>query len=313
MSKIKIALIGAGIMGANHARVISRSSEAELALVIDPFEHNGRALAAEHNTKWASDIHEIPSEYAVIVASATESHFELASQLISAGHDLLIEKPLTPSLEETRELVLLSEKNDTVLVCGLLERFNPAVLTAKQFITSPHHIVAVRHSPFTPRIKTHVAWDLMVHDVDLVLQLMGESPTSVASISATRNSENGISDITDAVLGFEDNRIASISASRVGQRKVRLFSVSEKDRLTEIDLLRRNVTIFHNVNESPLSNGAGYKQESIVEIPELITSKEPLTAQFEHYISIIRDNGSRSLERDSIVPAHATIASVLSE
>lgn len=311
MSKIKIALIGAGVMGANHARVISRSQDAELVLVVDPFETNGQVLADAYGARWVPGVNDIPDDFAVVIASATESHFEIASHLIGAGHDVLIEKPLTPSLDLTRDLVSLSESNESVLMCGLLERFNPAVLTAQQFITKPNHIIATRHSPFTPRIKTHVAWDLMVHDVDLVIRLMAAEPDEVSSQSANVRSENRVADITDAILGFHGERLASVSASRVGQRKIRQISVSETDRLTEIDLLRRNVTIYHNVNESPLSNGVGYKQESIIEIPELITSVEPLTAQLEHFVRLIRGEVARSSERSSIIPSHEAIASIV--
>lgn len=307
----KIALVGAGAMGANHARVVSQSKHAELSIVIDPFEKNGRALAETHNVQWAPTIDAIPADCSVILASATETHFDIAHQLIEAGHNLLIEKPLTPSLKTTQELVELSEAKGTVLMCGLLERFNPAVLTAQQMLTSPNHIVALRHSPFTPRIKTHVAWDLMIHDVDLVLRMFGCAPTNVTSFSAIGQSEGEVADVTDAILQFSHQNQALVSASRSGQRKIRNITVSEIGRQIEIDLLRRNVTIYHNVLESPLAEGSGYKQESIIEIPELITYVEPLSAQFSHFMKLIDGLADLSLERSSILPAHSVLQEIV--
>ncbi len=310
-AETKFAIVGAGVMGTNHARVISNSPNASVQVVVDLFEASGRRLADQHGAQWVKSAAEIPEGLAVVVASATESHFEIAESLIKSGHPVLIEKPLTASLEETKELLRLSEEHNTVLMCGLLERFNPAILTAKNLIREPHHINAVRHSPFTPRIKTHVAWDLMIHDMDLVIGMFGSAPESVFSASANRQSENGVADVTESVLSFGRNRIASVSASRTGHRKIRMFSVCEDDRLFEIDLLRRNVTVYHNVQESPLGDGLGYKQESIIEIPELISSTEPLTAQLQHFLHLLEDSQLASIERESILPAHNAILEVV--
>lgn len=314
----RIALIGAGSMGSLHARVIAQSARCDLVRVVDWQEQHGRVLADRYGARWAPDFDGLPGIDAVVVATATEAHYEIALRVMNLGKPLLIEKPLTPSYGLSAELVAESRDRGLPLVCGLLERFNPAVLTARQFIGDIAQIHAMRHSPFVPRIKTGVATDLLIHDVDLAIGFLGQRPSAVKGSFGYFHAEsrmNEAEDSADATMlfpsgSFPGGALATISATRISQRKVRQLSVLEVDRLTEIDLLRRDITIYRHVADSAAGDGVGYKQQTIIEIPTILLGTEPLAAQLDHFLDLIEAGAGSdevAAERDAILPAHLAI------
>jgi predicted dehydrogenase len=306
---LRIALVGAGTMGSHHARVISQSQRADLAVLVDPRKSVGAKVAERFGTEWAPELPDLSEFDAVVIAAATEAHHELAMQVLSQNTALLIEKPVADSLLKTREIIALAEQRDLPLVCGLLERYNPAVMTARALIERPLHITATRHSPYAPRIRTGVAWDLLVHDVDLAINLIGTEPTTVdARLGFFHpDSADGAEDVAETLLGFGDGAIAHVSASRIGQRKIRQLSIHETDRLIEVDLLRRDVTVYHHVSENAVDEGRGYRQQTVIEIPELVSSAEPLTTQFSHFADLVEGTGDAAAERATILPSHEVI------
>lgn len=316
MSKKKIVLVGAGVMGSHHARVISQNHNAELVALVDPRENVGKNAADKFGTNWAPELPSLNGIDAVIVAAATEAHFDLAMQVISQETPLLIEKPVADSLLKTEEILKAAELINLPMMCGLLERFNPAILTAKTIMRNPFHISATRHSPYAPRIRTGVAWDLLVHDVDLAINLMNEEPIhSDSRLGFFRpESEPGQEDVAETILGFANGSIAHVSASRVGQKKVREVSIYESDRLIELDLLRRDVTVYHHISENSADGeGRGYRQQAVIDIPELVTSQEPLVSQFNHFLQLVSGKIDPALERNSILPSHKIIDTVTSK
>lgn len=315
MASLKqVALVGAGKMGSNHARVIAQSPRAELAVLVDPREDVGRALADRFGARWMPELPELGDLDAVVVAAATEAHYDLALRVLAADVPLLVEKPVADSLQRTAEIVDLAHSRDVPLMCGLLERYNPAVLTARNLIDNPYHVTAVRHSPYAPRIKTGVAWDLLVHDVDLAITLIGAPPVDVdARLGFYHPSSlHDAEDVAEALLTFGHGALAHTSASRIGQRKIRQVSVYQQNCLIEIDLLRRDVTVYHHVSETAVDEGRGYRQQTVIEIPELVTSQEPLTTQFGRFMDVIDGITDAAEERASILPPHAVIDQVIS-
>lgn len=310
----RVALVGAGNMGSHHARVIAQSPRAELAVLVDPREEVGSAVAERFGATWAPELPDLAEIDAVVVAAATEAHFPLAMQVLSQDRPLLIEKPVADSLLRTEEILDLADNRDLPFMCGLLERYNPAVMTARTFIEAPVHVSAVRHSPYAPRIRTGVAWDLLVHDVDLAINIIGSAPTGVEANLGFFSPESapGAEDVAETVLRFGNGAIAHVSASRVGQRKIRRLSIYELDRLVEVDLLRRDVTIYHHVSENSVDEGRGYRQQTVIEIPELITSQEPLTTQFSRFLDVIDGTEDAAAERATILPSHRVIDDVIS-
>lgn len=311
MKKQKLLLVGAGTMGSLHARVISESTKFELIGIVDSRQESGEFAASKYETRWFPEIPELDAIDAVVVATPTEAHFEICKDVIESGTALLVEKPVTDSLIKTEELLETARYKQIPMMCGLLERFNPAVLTAMALINEPQLVTARRHSPYAPRILTGVAWDLLIHDVDLALRVFGESPSQTqGSLSFVHPSSHATSeDNAEATLSFSNDRLAQISASRISQRKIREFSIYELDRLIEVDLLRRDVTVYKHVSDQPAdTEGRGYRQQTVIEIPELITGVEPLAAQLSHFSEIITGKIDFQNEIDSLIGPHRTVS-----
>lgn len=311
---LKLALVGAGIMGNFHARVIAQSERCELKYVIDPRQAEGEATAKRFGADWRAQLPDLDDVDGVIVAAATEAHHSIATAVLNSGTALLIEKPVSASLQETEEVITLAHQKDLPLMCGLLERFNPAIMTVAEIIESPLHIMTRRHSQYAPRIKTGVAWDLLIHDVDLILRIANNSSLrEIQGIAQTYHPESLASseDVAEANLLFESGVIGHASASRIGHRKIREMLIYEKDRLIEVDLLRHDLTIFHNVSVDAPNEGRNYRQQTVIEIPELIKGPEPLAAQLNHFADLIEEKADKVLERNSILPSHQAIDAIL--
>jgi predicted dehydrogenase len=202
-------------------------------------------------------------------------------------------------------------------MCGFLERFNPAILTARQLIEDPIHISTTRHSPYAPRIKTGVAWDLLVHDLDLVTQIMaGKKVVRIVGSTGTYHSDSpsNSKDIAECLLTFDNGAIAQSSASRLGHKKVRSMFVTEQDKLTEIDLLRKDVTVYRHVSDQMVEEmSRGYRQQTVIDIPEIVSSQEPLVAQLSHFVDLISGVADADQEREGLLPAHEIVESIMEQ
>lgn len=309
----RIAVVGAGTMGSLHARVVSTSRRAELAGVVDPDPDAGRAVAQRWDVPHACDLDDLPPVDAVVLASPSATHRELAMRFLAAGLPLLVEKPVCPDLDDAVAVVAAAEHAGVPLMCGLLERFNPAVMTVMALLEEPVHLVATRHSPYAPRIPTGVGWDLLVHDVDLALRCFGAEPVRVSGERGFFHptSRAGAEDVAEAVLGFDGGRVATVSASRIGQRKVRSVTIAEVDRMLELDLLRNDVTIHRHVSNDLGADGRGYRQQSVIEIPALVSTAEPLAAQLDRFLDLVEGTADVDEERRSILPPHRVVAQLL--
>jgi predicted dehydrogenase len=316
-ARVKVALVGVGSMGRNHARVISEHSGAELQVIIDPSQDAGQETADRFATTWSPDLEAARDADAVVIAAPTEHHFSIAESVLAMGKPVLIEKPICPSLEQTLEVIDLSRQAGLPLMCGFLERYNPAVMVARRLIADPLFVRAERHSPYTPRIKTGVAWDLLVHDVDLITQLFGGmEPTSINVEAGQFHplSVPGAEDIVETSLSFPSGGLASASASRLGQRKVRNMVVQTLENTVEIDLLRRGVTSYRHTTIEGADDigGAGFRQATEIEVPEIF-GKEPLVAQLDRFLALIDGKLDLEAERESFIPAHRIVDRALSK
>ncbi|MER5334830.1 Gfo/Idh/MocA family oxidoreductase [Micromonospora sp. NPDC002717] len=316
-AKLRFALVGTGMMGSLHARVIAQSDRAELARVIEPRRSVGQQIAERYGAGWTPNADDLSDVDAVVIAAPTEFHHGLADQVLAADKPLLIEKPVCGSLAETEEIVATAGKRGVPLLCGLLERFNPAVLTALALVDRPVHLTATRHSPYAPRIRTGVAWDLLIHDVDLAIQAFGgEEPVGVRGTFGHFHPDSlaEAEDVAETVLNFGSGALANVSASRIGQRKVRTLVISEVDRLIEADLIRKDVTIYRHVSsDAATPDGRGYRQQSIIEVPELLTNREPLAAQLDHFLDIVAGTADADVERQRILPAHRVVGRLFAD
>jgi len=298
-------------MGAHHARVISQSDQSTLVTVIDPDEATGRELADRHLARWLPEPQDWTGIDAVVVAAPTHLHRCLTEEALSAGLPTLVEKPAAATLPDSQRIVDTAARLGIPLLCGFVERFNPAVVTARTIAEAPVHVNSVRHGPYAPRIRTGVAWDLLIHDVDSCLRMVGSEPKRVWGSTGRYHPTSlpGAEDISEAIIEFTGSAVATASASRISHRKVRLMTITELDRVIEADLLRRTVTIYRHVDHgSGDADSAAYRQQTIIEIPELMAHREPLAAQWDHFCDLADGTVDMVAERQTILPPHRVIA-----
>lgn len=304
----RIGVVGTGSMGALHARVVAQHPDVRLGWVADPNDEVGQRVAERFETVWLP-APDLASVDAVIVAAPTQHHSSIAMEVIGSKKPMLLEKPLATTYADVVAIVEAARVGGTVLLCGFLERFNPAVRTAMEIARAPIRVAAVRHSPYSSRIRTGVASDLMIHDADMVLRMIGEQPVHVVGqygrFSATSDADS--EDVAEALALFPGGQIATLSASRMSQHKVRSVSITEMDRLIDVDLLRQSITVYRNVEGAGFDEEAGYSQQTIIEIPVVRHSGEPLVLQLEHFLSVMHGTADANVEIDTLLAPHEFI------
>lgn len=299
-------------MGSLHARVVSEAENCDLVWIEDPDSANAERVASRFGSM-AAKVGDLGSVDAVIVAAPTQFHRDIAVRVLSEGKPLLLEKPLADELADTDEIIELSRAMDVGLVCGLLERFNPAVRTAFEIAAEPVHVATVRHSPYVDRIRTGVASDLLIHDLDLLIRLYGEVPSIAKAVfsHAHPKSEGDSEDSVAALVTMPSGRTGELSASRLSQRKIRTMSIVEIDRLIEIDLIRQDITIHRHLGLDVAEvDGLGYRQQSVIEVPVIRHQGEPLALQLQHFAAIVRGDADPERERVGVQWAHSALSDV---
>ena len=309
-AKLKIALVGAGAMGSLHARVLSQHPLAVLSAVIDPAPGAARAVAARYGS---AVVDELPASCdAVIVAAPTEVHTEWTRRALERGLPTLVEKPMATDLADVELLLREAERRDVPLACGFIERWNPAVMLAAEVMPEPLVFQAVRHSPYVARIRGGVAEDLLIHDVDIALRTFGAKPHSVRASRGFFHPESarGAEDVAEVHLSFAGGQLATASASRIAQQKVRQIRLHDLDRTVEIDLLRQDVAIYRHVGHEFEETGA-YRRQTVIDAPVVPNRREPLLSQLDHFVALARGQADHAAERAGILPPHAVIDAVL--
>ena len=284
---VDLAIVGAGVMGANHARVAMSLRDATVVAVYDPDLERAQVLADAVGAKSVPSFDDVLRlADAVVIAAPNAQHAELGLACIEAGKPVLIEKPLASTMTEARALVDAAQRRGVLLSVGHIERFNPAVLELDRLATDIVHIDAARVSPFSPRIKDDVVLDLMIHDLDIVLSLAGSVPESVQAVGQTVRTDE--MDIVSAIIRFENGVTSSITASRVGQTKIRQLQITQRENFINVDLIRQDVTLSRVDHAEFLSSaGTRYRQSGVVEIPFLEHQGEPLHLELTHFVSCV--------------------------
>lgn len=301
-------------MGANHARVIAESEVADLAMVVDRETERADALARQFGAPVVVDQSEIARHCdAVIIATSTPTHVDVALPLLEAGMPLLIEKPLAESAADTDKLIDASARAGVPLMCGFVERFNPALVTALSLIDEPVvNLHAMRHSPHNPYVSASVVQDLLIHDIDLALRLNGGAtlPDVRGSNWTPPNSDR--SEVVECVLRFGTEMLANLSASRWGQRKIREVRIVTDRQLIEVDLLRVNVSVYRNISQSLVEGGGPYRAETVMDVPFVRHRGEPLAMQLSAFVDLVRGADATLIdaERASIIGPHLVAATM---
>ena len=244
---VRAAVIGCGHFGRYHAEKYAALPGAELVAVADVDPAAAEAVARKHGARAVADYRELldgggDGIEAVSVVVPTRAHFEVAGAFLEAGVHVLVEKPIAATVAEAEALVALAAARGVVLQVGHLERFNAAVLALADVLAAPLFVESHRLAPFQPRgTDVNVILDLMIHDIDLIQQLVGAELTSVDAVGVPVLSPRD--DIANARLHFESGCVANVTASRVSlktERKMRLF---QRDAYVSIDFQNRTATV----------------------------------------------------------------------
>lgn len=306
MTPKRVLLIGFGSMGRSHHRVISANPRSTVVAIVEPQDISSEFQATLENISVYRSLEEAldAATYDVaVVASSTSTHFEIGCRLIEQRLPTLIEKPLSTSSSEVENLVGLSLENNVFVACGLLERFNPAFLAAQRILKKPNFFMSVRHSPPAPRILSAVRGDLLIHDVDLALRVLGEAVLErffIDTLDPNISRSQSFAETTSLVLKFDDHSQAVLSASRLAQYKRRSVVIFDEEKTIDVDLLRRTVSTHRNIYEDSISNGKGYVAGVVQEFPEISEATEPLYAQWDWFMDQLDSNTSATWREELI-------------
>ena len=291
MAILRGAVIGAGNMGHHHVRIMSQCDEVELAYIVDTNMSAAKDLCAQWGGEALASINELPPLDVAIIATPTPFHEEIALELIKRKINLLVEKPLALNPEAARHIVEAAHAAGIVLAVGHVERFNPAVRELKRRLKDPKMISIERLSPYSPRIKDSVIYDLTVHDIDLACWLADSEPVTIHATGSAVLSDK--IDVASTQIKFANSCIATLQTSRITQDKVRRILVSETERFFKVDMLKQDIEIKRSARvENKTEQGhTTYAQETISEIPTIAHSGEPLRLEQENFYQAVRSGG----------------------
>lgn len=254
---IKIGVLGAGHLGSIHIRLLKEISDFELVGFYDPDEEKTKNAIEQFGIKAFNSVDELLDAVdAVDIVTPTLSHFECAVKAIKKSKHLFVEKPLTNTVEEGRQLLLLASEGNIKGQVGHVERFNPAFLAAFKYELEPKFIEVHRLSEFNPRgTDVPVVLDLMIHDIDIVLSLVKARVRSINASGVCVISDTP--DIANARIEFDNGAVANLTASRVSLKKMRKARFFQSNGYISVDFLEKKVEAFRlsdgDISNSPFS------------------------------------------------------------
>lgn len=303
MQRVKVGVIGAGIMGSNHFRVALRNAQVELVAICDNDLDKLELLAMGSNVELMNDPHAMLGKVdAVIIATPTESHYPLAKLFLENSIPVLLEKPISSTAEEGQELIALAEKNNVVFQVGHVERFNSAVMALPQYVVDPLLFEFRRISPFSGRVRESIVTDLMIHDLELLCFL---NPYPISGIQAIgQNPHTEWSDFASVLISFENGSSAMLIASRIGQQKVRTIEITKMDSVVHADLLRQDIVISRVDHvEYSTEGGARFKQHGMMELPFIDRFGEPLMLEQQEFVEAVQNKRETSVNPKTAMQA----------
>jgi predicted dehydrogenase len=278
-SAIRVAVVGCGEFGRNHARVYKEIASATLVGVFDADAARAAAFAAEFGTRTFSSLEALQGEVdAASVAVPTIAHADVGCRLMAQGIDVLVEKPMAADLAEADALVDAAHRNSRILQVGHVERFNPAVLAVEPIVNRPLFFEVHRLGVFTPRsLDVDVIYDLMIHDLDILLALVGEPVTEVKAVGIPVLTDKV--DIAHARLEFAGGAVANVTASRVSTERVRKVRFFQQHEYISLDYARRDA-LRVRVNRPGPEPDFGFEK---LDAPVV----EPLRAELEAFLDSV--------------------------
>ena len=298
--KVSIGIVGVGHLGKHHVKHLAAMDNVECVGFYDIDEVRAKVISDKYNVKSYDSLEALLNDCdAITIVTPTDTHFNVASDCLTRGKHVFIEKPITKSVAEAEQLLTLANTNEVLIQVGHIERLNPALVPLKNYSISPKYIEIQRLAPYDVRgTDVPVVLDKMIHDIDILLSLVN---SEVESINA-----NGISILTDSVdianarIRFKNGTIANITSSRVAQDHVRKTKIFQQDLYITIDFLLGLTEIYRVIDPNEQDPDAikdvrfhyGDKTKKIVyEKPDL-PSFDALKAELENFTNSVRGMGS---------------------
>ncbi|GBF21512.1 putative dehydrogenase [Arenibacter algicola] len=294
---LNVGVLGAGHLGKIHLRLLNESQKYNLVGFYDPDVINGKKVAAEFGYTFFDNINKLIDAVDVVdIVTPTLSHFDCAKKAMEKGKHVFIEKPITNTLQEAEELLLLEKKHQVKGQVGHVERFNPAFMAVKENINNPMFIETHRLAEFNPRgTDVPVVLDLMIHDIDAILSVVKSEVKQInaSGVSVISNSP----DIANARIEFENGCVANLTASRISLKNMRKSRFFQKDAYIAVDFLEKKVEVvkMKDAPEKPgdfdmiLQNAEGVKKQIYFENPD-IASNNAILDELETFADAINNN-----------------------
>ena len=281
MSRTRVAVVGVGHLGQHHARLLAEMPDVDLVAVVDTKPDRAAEIATRHATEARVDASTLVGQVdAVTIATPTMSHVEIALPFIEAGAAVLVEKPMAATLAEADTLIAAAEARGTVLAVGHTERFNPAVAAAVPLVSRPRFIEIHRLGTFPERsLDIDVIFDLMIHDLDILLAVVGSEVASVEAIGV--NVLTPRIDIANARLRFASGCIANLTASRISRDRVRKARFFQHDSYVSIDYAAQELEVYRLV---ATNGGRPAIQGGRIDV----VTDEPLRRELADFIDAVR-------------------------
>lgn len=286
MDRLRVAVIGVGHLGQHHARILANMPDVELVGVVDANPDQARAIAAKLNTTPYEHFEPLLDRVdAVSVVTPTIYHHKVASAFLKAGVPVLVEKPVCRTVAEADDLIELANAAGVPLQVGHIERFNPAFEELAKRPIRPKFVEAERHGPFTGRsVDIGAVLDLMIHDLDLLLALVGGPVTRVSAVGAAVF--GGHEDMVNARLEFANGCVAHVTASRITRHPKRRLRVWAGEGYAGIDFVTRKLTL---VQQSQELREHGLRPETLTPLEKARLKDEV----FGRYLQVLNLDGDR--------------------
>ena len=278
---IRTGVVGTGYLGRLHARVLSETPDAQMVGFVEPNDTIAAEVESTLKLKRFDSVAALAAEVeCAVVATPTTMHFDVARQLLEAGADVMIEKPITATADEARELIELADKHGRIIQVGHVERYNPAIVAVAELVRASRYIEAERLGVFVPRsLDVDVLLDLMIHDLNLVLSLLRQKVVEIRAVGVPVLTDKV--DMTNVRLELENGAVANLTASRVSQERVRKQRFFGSDFYLSVDTKEQEVKGFRLVEEG----GAG----AVRPFDLTVEKKEPLRAENDAFLQCVRD------------------------
>ena len=282
-SKLKVGVIGVGHLGCVHARIYSQMDEFDLVGIVDTNRDTAARVAGEYSCSALQDPAALLGRVdAVSIAVPTTAHSDVALPYLDAGIPVLLEKPIAATVRQAEELVAAADRNLTPLLVGHLERFNPALIELLDRLQGPEYIEVQRLGPFVERVAdVDVVTDLMIHDLDIVSSLLGESADTVLAVGKSIVTER--TDVANVRLDYPCGAVASMTASRVSQQQQRLMRVVAADGYFEVDYDKQQLLVASL--GVPVTGDRFPHLEYVTITPPRV---QPLEAELAHFFQVVR-------------------------